>query len=198
MSKVEALLRSLDEGWKWREGEGRVRLEIIGSTALMLQAGYHRGTKDSDILETAQLAGDVQERLRALGGLGSELHKKHRLYIDVVSNGIPFLPQRPRWVPRQELSAQLRYFEVAVLDVVDVVVSKLAPFRAQDRADIAAMAEKGLVSHQALVARFRDAVDYWLCDARADQLPGYVGNLHQVERDLFDAEETEIELPSWI
>jgi hypothetical protein len=30
------------------------------------------------------------------------------------------------------------------------------------------------------------------------ELPRYIGNVHQVERDLFDAPETEVALPAWI
>ena len=33
----------------------KVRLRVIGSSALMLQTDYARGTKDSDVLETADL-----------------------------------------------------------------------------------------------------------------------------------------------
>lgn len=197
MPAIEEFLGALDAGWKWATGN-RIRLDVIGSTALMLQTSYRRGTKDSDVLETSELAPRTQERLRELGGPGSALHKKHRLYLDVVTNGIPFLPQQPRWWPRPELTSSLRHFEVAVLDVVDVVVSKLAPFRAQDRDDIRVMIEQGLVSHDQLVERFRSAVDYLSSDARAEDLPKYVGNLHHIERDLFDVAESAIELPAWI
>jgi hypothetical protein len=35
-------------------------------------------------------------------------------------------------------------------------------------------------------------------DARADDLPRIVRNLHRVERDMFDVPETDIELPPWV
>jgi hypothetical protein len=41
-------------------------------------------------------------------------------------------------------------------------------------------------------------VDYFLLDARAEDLPKCVENLHRVERDLFGLPETEIDLPDWI
>jgi len=81
---------------------------------------------------------------------------------------------------------------------VDVVVSKLKRFHADDRQDIAAMIDKGLVQHPVLVERFRSAVDRFSHEARADKLPRYVRNLHQVERDQFDVPETPIYLPDWI
>jgi hypothetical protein len=49
-----------------------MRLPIIGSAALMLQADYERGTKDSDVLETSELAGATGERLLLLSGKGSD------------------------------------------------------------------------------------------------------------------------------
>ncbi|MGA2079014.1 MAG: hypothetical protein ABSH53_00120 [Holophaga sp.] len=48
----------------------------------------------------------------------------------------------------------------------------------------------------AKLAHFRvEALDG---DARAEDLPRYVKNLHRIERDLFFVEESEIELPDWI
>jgi predicted ATPase len=49
-----------------------------------------------------------------------------------------------------------------------------------------------------LIARFRAAVDCYLLDARAQDLPSYVANLHQIERDVFDLRETTIDLPGWV
>jgi hypothetical protein len=85
-----------------------------------------------------------------------------------------------------------------VLDVVDVVVSKLKRLNDNDLADIAAMIDLDLVPHRLLLERFRSAVDAFSGDARASDLPRYVANLHRVERDMIGAEETEIALPSWI
>jgi hypothetical protein len=82
--------------------------------------------------------------------------------------------------------------------VVDVVVSKLKRFHANDVSDVRAMVDAGRVDHARLVERFRLAVDVFSCDARADDLPRYVGNLHRVEREYFGVPESDIELPDWI
>ncbi len=60
------------------------------------------------------------------------------------------------------------------------------------------MIDRELVPHAILVERFRSAVDMYSCDARASDLPRYVENLHQLERDSFGVSETEVELPTWI
>jgi hypothetical protein len=127
-------------------------------------ADYQRGTKDSDVLETAELQKELAARLTLLAGKGTELHLRRRIY----------------------------------LDVTDVAVSKLKRFIGSDRNDIAAMIERGLVPHALFVERFKSAVESYYMDARAEDLPKYIRNFHQIERDDFDVEETEIELPSWI
>jgi hypothetical protein len=57
---------------------------------------------------------------------------------------IPFLPQVPLWHSMPKLSASLRHFEVEVLDVVDVIVSKLKRFNANDVSDIEAMVDRDI------------------------------------------------------
>ncbi|MEJ7728489.1 MAG: hypothetical protein WKG00_04680 [Polyangiaceae bacterium] len=108
-----------------------------------------------------------------------------------------FLPHPPRYRALPELDA-LRSFRVEALDVVDAVVSKLKRFSPADQDDVAAMVEHGLVDHGAMVAQFRSAAHGFAGDARAEDLPRYVRNLHRVERDLFGVGPSEIELPDWI
>ena len=179
-------------------GQGKIRLSIIGSAALMLQAPYERGTKDGDILEAANLTPEIKERLLRLAGPETTLHRKHRVYLEIVARGIPFLPQDRLFHPVEDLNRSLSHLEIEVLDVVDVVVSKLKRFSANDVSDIEAMVDLELVDHARLIERFRDAVETYAMDARAEDLPRYVRNLHRIERDCFQVGETPIQLPSWI
>lgn len=194
MSAIEFFFRDLDALWKWPADE-KTSLRIIGSTALMLQADYERGTKDSDVLQTSDLSSETKQRLLNLAGRDTEIHKRRRLYIDVVSGGLPFLPQRPDWT---HLNLELEHFELSVLSVVDVVVSKLKRFNANDISDIEAMIARDLVPHDMLIERFNLAANMAAYDARAEDLPKYVENLHQVERDMLTVPESDIELPSWV
>jgi hypothetical protein len=189
------LFSEIDTGWV--PPPARVCLPIIGSVALMLQTSYRRGTNDGDVLETAALDTSIQSRLLELAGRDTRIHHRTRLYLDIVGNGIPFLPQQPIW-HRATILDSLVHLDVVLLDVTDVVVSKLKRFIARDVDDIRAMVDRNTVPHATLVDRFRAAVDAWAMDARADDLPKLVKRLHQVERDLFDVPETPIELPSWI
>jgi hypothetical protein len=194
------LFEEIDNRWNKAGGgplDGRVPLSIIGSAALMMQSHYDRATTDSDVLETAALRAEAKARLLQLAGQGTELHMRHGIYIQVVHGATPFLPQVPRWHPVPELD-RLVHLDVTVLDVVDVVVSKLKRLHAKDIADISAMIELGLVPHAKLVERFQLAVDWIAYDARAEELPRYCANLNQIERDVLAVGETAIELPSWI
>ena len=197
MPLTSEFFTEIDRRWS-RDPASKVRLSIIDSDALMLQTDYERGTKDSDVFETVDLSSDTKRHLVAIAGPDTELHRRWKLYIDIVANGVPFLPHAPVWHPVLGLNQALVHLEVVVLDVVDVVVSKLKRFHANDQSDIDAMIERGLVLHGLLVERFRAAVDELVGDAREQDLPKYVAHLHQVERDMLGVAESEIELPPWI
>ena len=79
-----------------------------------------------------------------------------------------------------------------------MAVSKFKRFTSKDAADIRAVVEKGLINPGLLVSRFRAAVDAYSADARAEDLPRYIKNLHTVERDFLEVDESEIELPEWL
>ena len=123
MPLVDDLFRDLDARWG-SPPHAKIRLRIIGSSALMLQTDYERGTTDSDVLETGDLSVGVKKRILDLAGEGTTLHRRHRIYIQIVPSGIPFLPQVALYHPLAALNAELRNFELEVLDVVDVVVAK--------------------------------------------------------------------------
>jgi len=196
VQRVKAFFDDIDGRWTGPPGE-IIELRLIGSTALMVLTDYDRGTKDSDVLETVAIIGATKTRLLELAGQETALHRRHSMYLDIVDNGLPFLPHAPAYHAPQELNAGLGCFQIKVLDVVDVVVSKLKRYSPSDREDIHAMIQRGAVPRDDLIARFRAAVDEFACDARAVELPRYVTNLHQVERDAYGGSETEIELPAW-
>lgn len=133
-----------------------------------------------------------------LAGKDSKLHERTRLYLDIVVSGLPFLPHPPIFHPQAALNKSLRHFHVAVLDVVDVVVSKLKRFNRDDADDVEAMIKRGLVDHKRLVERFNSAVDKFSMGSRADDIPRYIKTLHRVERDLLRVPESNIELPAWM
>lgn len=197
MPLLSAYFAEPDRAWSETAGP-RIALHLIGSTALMLQTNYRRGTKDGDVLQTAALTPAIQRDLLRLAGPASALRSRHRLYLEIVPGGLPFLPQQPRWHDVEFADVTLHHVQLRALDVVDVVVSKLLRMHANDLADIDAMIKLGRVPHASLLDRFRAAVDMFAYDARGPDLPRYIANLHRVERDMLGVDESEITLPGWL
>jgi len=152
-------------------GAAKVRLRVLGSVALMLQADYNRGTKDGDVLESAPINQAIKTELLGLGGKGTALAKRHDLYLDIVAGGILFLPAATIYHPLPGLSIALNCFDVEVMDIQDACVTKLKRFNANDQTDIAAMTRLGKLDHACFLGRF-----------------------HQVERAIFLVTETHIDL----
>lgn len=161
----------------------------------MLQADYERGTKDSDILEAAEITDPVKEQLLQLGGPGSDMYKRHRVYLEVVRRGIMLLPERPRFNP---VSLSLKNFRVEAFDIVDVVVSKLKRLNQNDMDDIGAMVRLRKAPRNPVIERFKSAIARMSISGYAEQIPQYIKNLNRVERDIYGSEETPIDLPDWM
>lgn len=165
MPGLDDFFRELDRAWE-APAAPPIPLHLIGSTALMLQTRYSRGTRDSDLLETLMLTPDVQKQLMKIGGPGSELRKRHGLYLQIVPSAVPFLPQNPRWNP---LGPPMASFRLQVLQVVDVVVSKLYRMNASDAEDIEAMVDEGRVPHEQLLER---SGPRWRCSRSTPEATG--------------------------
>lgn len=197
MNPIEEFVLAIDRGWHGAQ-DPKILLRVLGSTSLMMQADYFRGTKDGDVLEAVALTPAIKDRLLSLAGKETKLADKHGIYLDIVPLGLPFFPLNPDWRPLTEFNRSLCCFELEALGIVDTVVTKIKRFNANDQADIQAMIRLGLAPHELVVERFRSAIDRFSGDARAAEFPVYVKHLHRVEREYFEADESEIDLPSWI
>ena len=196
MTPFEIFLGDLDRVYAGqRPAEAaKVRLRILGSMALMIQADYVRGTKDGDVLESIAITPSIKLEMLALGGQETALANRHGLYLDFVPSGILFRPMAPVYHPLPELSATLACFELEVLAIPDVCVTKLKRFNSNDQTDLAAMVRLGNLDHTEFVDRFLSAIDFCRGQAFSDDYPKFVDHLHQVERDQFLVPETRIDL----
>lgn len=107
MSQVEEFFRDLDRSWPLAAGVP-VTLRLLGSTALILQTNFQRGTKDGDILETDQITVEIESAILALAGRDTAFHRRHGMYLEFLGAAFPFLPFDPLWhpvVPRTPTSA---------------------------------------------------------------------------------------------
>ncbi|HJW72516.1 MAG TPA: DUF6036 family nucleotidyltransferase [Geothrix sp.] len=196
-SPIDEFIRELDHRWDGDPGP-KITLRVLGSVALMMLTDYWRGTRDGDVLETLELTPTIKGRLLALGGKGTPLAEKHHIYLDLVASGLPLLPHPPKYHEATQLNETLEHFRVEVLDVTDVVVSKLKRFNASDQKDIEEMADRGLVDRDELLKRFLAALDAAQMSAYADDFPNCVRNFHRVEREWLYTDESVIDLPGWV
>jgi hypothetical protein len=194
---IEIFFQEIDKLWQ-PSGKEPITLSLFGSTALFVQHDYLRPTKDSDILEVEPEDAATNDKLKELAGKDTVFARRHRMYLDIVGRGLPFLPSKPIYHDLKALNAKLRHFRIQVMATTDVVISKLRRFSSSDVADIRAMAKLGAIDHTRLIAGFRSAMERWELGSHADELPGYIENLHVVERDFLFVKETEIELPNWL
>lgn len=81
MTVVDEFFREIDRRWNHPTTD-RITLNIIGSGALMLQAQYERGTRDSDVLETESLTPPIKDALLALAGRSTKLAAQTGMYLD--------------------------------------------------------------------------------------------------------------------
>jgi len=194
MALIEDFFIDLDRRWRLAQA-GRIPLRIIGSAALMLHTKYERRTKDSDVVETDFITESVRKALMDIAGQKTEFHTRYGMYLDIVARATPFLPHPPVYRTVAALK-ELKHFSVDALEPVDVVVSKLKRFFANDVSDIEAMVNMGIIDHDRLIERLKSAVDAYELDARAEvHLPRIIANFHAIERDCFQVPETIIDLP---
>lgn len=146
---------------------------------------------------TDQITVEIESALLGLAGKGTAVHRRHRMYLEFLGAAFPFLPLEPLW-HGVVFGMAHRHFRLEVLDVVDVVIAKLARFHKTDRDDIAAMAERELIEPGRFAERFQSAVEQWSHDARADDLPRIVRNFHQVQSDDLFVWPSRVELPAWV
>lgn len=190
LNPVETFLHAIDASWTLTTPEPVV-LRVLGSAALFLQTQYSRGTKDTDVIEASDLSNEVKEHLRAIAGQQSALFQQHRLYVDIVSQNIPMLPNPPTWRSHDISTVN---FRVEVLDIHEVVVSKLKRWNSSDRDDARAMVEGSHVSHTVLVECFERMANDYRFTADCRRLPKMAERLNELERDAFAMEETVFEL----
>jgi hypothetical protein len=121
---------------------GRV-LFTGGATAVLL--GWRETTIDIDI----KLVPDQDTILRAIPALKESLH----INVELASPD-DFIPVREGWTDRSPFVAQEGRLTFQHFELVAQALAKIERGHAQDRADVRAMLERGLVSAQRLRAEF--------------------------------------------
>ncbi len=149
-----SFLRAFDAQLK-----GAVALRCLGGFVVTQQYGIGRGTSDIDFLSVTVMS--PEDNVEALGGLGSDLHKKYRVYLQYVGIATPPCDYADRLQPMFP-NAQWAKLQLFALDPVDLALSKLERNSDRDREDVLRLARAGYIDRDVLKARYFEEVRPYL------------------------------------
>jgi|SRR5882762_3699930 len=109
-----------------------VQLHCCGGFVVTTRYGFQRTTADLDVLSVVPTA--EQQKLAALAGRGSELHKTHGIYLDIVT--VATYPDDYERRLQEMFPRALRHVRLLALDPYDLVLTKLTRNSDRDRADV--------------------------------------------------------------
>jgi len=161
VAKIEASLPKVDEP---------IKMYVAGGAAVHFYTAY-RVSADVDAIFSKRLLLPDEVEVVWQGEDG----KPRLLYLDKQYNDT-FALMHENYdraaVPCAELNAGKRKIHVYFLSPVDLVVSKLSRYETVDQEDIRALAERGLVSADAVRTRAEEA------------LGGYVGEMSRIRNSI--------------
>lgn len=119
-----------------------VALRCLGGFVVTQQYGLGRGTSDIDFLSISAVS--AEDNVEVLGGLGSELYKKYRVYLQYVGIATPPCDYADR-LQRMFPKAQWTRLQLFALEPVDLALSKLERNSDRDREDVLGLARAGYI-----------------------------------------------------
>ena len=141
-----------------RAATAPISLQCIGGLAVSLHYGLSRPTGDIDVIEVTP--SEAKPWLSRTGGEGSALHKKHKVYVQIVTvASVPYLyEERLTEIFRGEFQ-KLRLF---VLDPYDLVLSKLTRNVEVDVEDVKHLVRSQKLHLARLEARYNEELRPYL------------------------------------
>jgi hypothetical protein len=142
--QILSFLARLDEALIPFAKEGqRFDMYHLGRSALVMHYGFRLSTKDIDVV--GRQNPDLDQKAVELLGEGSAMARELGLYLDLVAPGVPSLPGWFRKRAEEVLPGKWKVLRLWKLEVHDLAASKLKSFRPQDRADLQALCDRGLL-----------------------------------------------------
>jgi hypothetical protein len=161
-------------------------LYVGGGAAMLLAYEGPLATEDVDVIGVKEL---LLKELYQRAGKGSEIHRETGYYLDIVPPGK--FPQEWGWKGRA-LSVGLpdvAHIELKVLELHDLILSKLKRFAGKDQEDIKWLCDRTEFSIETLRARYRSARTVYDYDER-EKLDS---NFRFVEEEFLALEPTEFD-----
>jgi hypothetical protein len=124
-----------------------------------------------------------------LAGEGSDIHRETDYYLDIVAPGL--FPQEWGWRGRAVSvdSLELQHIELKVLELHDLILSKLKRFAGKDQDDIKGLCDLEDFNIDTLRSRYRSARQFY----DFDQQEKLDRNFQFVEREFLAIEPTQFE-----
>ena len=157
-SNLHLFLQELD-----KHVPGKTDLVVGGAGALLLAYDPAVATQDIDFIgeKTRDLL-----RLSEVAGKGSEIHRLTDYYVDIVPPG--WFPNAQGWSGRA-ISVDvpgLKHINLKVLELHDLILSKLKRFGSGDRKDIRTLCDRAELDIETLRKRYRLARQFYDYDER--------------------------------
>ena len=156
-------LKDIDQHLQEMRLQSKVNLFVFGGAAAVLGYRMPRGTMDLDVHLKQN---EIELELIAWAGQGSDLEKKHGLYLQSANTTLMAID--PDWMARSKeiLKDTFKILKVRVLSKEDLIISKLSRYNNRDRADIQFLTENHKVDQKKLLKYYRSARSYYVGDLR--------------------------------
>ena len=115
-----------------------VHFHCFGGFAIDYLFGLPRRTLDVDVI--SGVVGSHHQLLSGLAGKDSELHKKHRVYLDLVGT-IAVVPDDYESRLTEITPVSFTFLKLFVMEPHDIVLSKVSRDSPQDRSDVIYLAK---------------------------------------------------------
>ena len=132
--------------------------------------GLPRTTADVDVI--SGVVGSHHKMLLALAGRNSQLHKKHRVYLDLVGT-VAVVPDDYESRLIEITPSTFSHLKLFVMEPHDVVLSKISRDAPQDRADVTYLAKTANLDTDLLRQRYA-----------AEIRPYLIGRISYVDQTL--------------
>ncbi len=114
-----------------------IKLECLGGFVITQIYGFARTTADVDVISVSPR--NQSEVLLEKAGEGSKLHRKHKLYFDLV--GIAQLPENYDERLTEIFPNVFKYLHLFALDAYDIALAKIERNIQRDRDDVKHLAK---------------------------------------------------------
>jgi hypothetical protein len=145
---------------------GPTEIHCLGGFVVAEYYGLARPTADVDIIQVRGAA-DVAD-VQRIGGKGSALAKKHRVYLDIVT--VASIPERYEERLIDVYAGELQHLTIRVCEKYDLALAKLGRNQDYDREDVRRLAQGPGLDIEVLEQRYRDELRWQLGNPEREDL----------------------------